>query len=250
MILDIALLVVLILFAFAGLSKGFLTTFINLVGVLISVVVAVFTCRFVAEFLNNMFKITKTFINMFLPQLKNMGAIMDTTINNAGELDATALEGITAKGKFGGPLTNIIKKIIQGNEAKIIGGTPAEYVAEVLGTFATIVLSAILVFVLVRIILKILSRMFATKGPRTVNGMDKALGLICGIVQGLIFVGIILVVAFVMYNIPTTAQWVTKAFDGSQVTVKVYHMFEKWLEEFMVNEKTLSIINTIISKAK
>jgi uncharacterized membrane protein required for colicin V production len=193
MILDIALVLIILFFAFFGFRKGFFYGLPRFAGLILSVVAAYFLFDPVANFLKE-----KTGIYDFIYELiyKNVSSFINSYAggNPSGVPSA---------------LTNAIT-----DTAKKAAETGAEKIAETV--FNIIVF--LLIFVIIKILFMLLCNMFSKKtNDGFIGGFDGVLGLLLGAVKGVILVFIIVIVILPLSFIisPDVYSWVTEQMGSS-----------------------------------
>ncbi|MCL2621504.1 MAG: CvpA family protein [Firmicutes bacterium] len=245
MIIDIAVLIVLLIFALIGAVRGFWSMLKSLVKTAIGITVAIFTCKYLATFIDGLLNISGNIAKMIVPELKKLGEIMGTSItsDNAYLLDTPNLN---TSGTFGG-IVSVVEKMIVGNQ-DIIGKTPADYVGSVLAGIALLLISASLIFSAVVVTLTIIGKIFNNKDSvGYVHGLDKTLGFTLGLTYGLMAVAVLFVGIFIAYTIPTTTDLLAQGFDNTFFSHKFYSIFEHQLEQLITSKSFTNFVYKLIT---
>ncbi len=192
--LDIVVIVLLVLFALYGLSKGFLSSLLSLVNVLVSFVAAIFLAKPLATFINGATNWGGKLCELISNKLAGVG-----TLGTALEVATPASEVVANSGGFTGFFKWLVPKLV-GDNVIAAGVTPASYFGNYLGSLCLIVICGIIVFILIRIVVALLQLLFKKLRTNSIIGsIDKLLGFLFGAVKGFL---VICVLIFTINFIP------------------------------------------------
>lgn len=218
-VIDIIVIAVLLVFGIIGMVKGFLNTLLSLFSTVASLGVAIFCAKPVAKFLNKIFGL--------------VGAI-------GGKISASLASSITpfASGDYTGEMTGaqlkeyfaadgltfqerIFKLFVEDGQTFNTDESIVNYLGERLAAVIAVVIAAVVVFILLKIAVLLLAKLFdALTKNKAISGLDRAMGLIFGLVKASILICVTLAVFYVIAN-STVQGWI----DNSVVT--------KWLYQYV-----------------
>ncbi len=225
--IDIVFIVLIIIFALWGLKQGFLASLISLVGIALSVVLAVWLAPMFGSFLDNLFGggISKMFTDTMTGVVSNFGA-PDYEVTEATKA-STLIEGFNISG-----ILKSLLLIMLGSKTIASGQNVQEWFSSQLGGLLTTVCSAVLLFLLIRIALALLGKLFdKITENRAINGLDRVLGLAFGALKGLIYVGFAIAIINLLCVVPSINDFVTKWLDKTTLL----NDYAKWVFELLDN---------------
>lgn len=233
--LDIVVIALLVLFALYGLSRGFLSSLLGLVNVLVSFVVAIFLAKPCATFINNATNWGTKLCELIGDKLATIGTLGDplAVATPAGEVVANSA-GFTGFFKW------LIPKLV-GDATISAGVTPASYFGNYLGMLCLIVICGIIVFILIRIDVALLQLLF--KKLRTnaiIGGVDRLLGFLFGAVKGFL---VICVLIFTINFIPVANNKFHEVSDQTVITRGISNGVEsvtEWISKNIDFKKIIS----------
>lgn len=233
--IDIIFIVLIILFALWGLKKGFLSSLISLVGITVSIVLAVWLAPYFTNFIDGIFG--NSISNMFINMMKDFVA-------GFGNLDYVTSIDIQASEIINGFQANGIVKtlldVMLGGEIIAQGTNVLAWFSTKLGGLVTTLCGALVLFLLIRILLALLSKLFdKITENRAINGLDRVLGLLLGAVKGLIFVAVVVAVINILCVIPSVNDFVTKWLDKTSILNDYVHwifeLFDSFTEKYNIS---------------
>ncbi len=184
--LDIVVIVLLVLFALYGLSKGFMSSLLSLVNVLVSFVAAIFLAKPLATFINGATNWGSKLCSAIANKLATVG-----NLGTALEVATPASQVIEESAGFTGFFKWLMPKLV-GNGVIAEGVTPASYFGNYLGSLCLIVICGIVIFILIRIAVALLQLLFKKLRTNSIIGsVDKILGFVFGAVKGFVAICII-----------------------------------------------------------
>ncbi len=188
-IIDIVVAALIILFALMGLFRGFAKTFISAFGSILSLILAVLLASTVATFLQNKFGLITKISDGLAGVLTNIFGeqIMDTTL-------AQATEENLAQAGVAGWIANIILSI-RGADNIDMDITLNQIICPVFGYYITVIISIIALYIILRILLFLIGEIIKKLSKISIIGaVDKTLGLFLGLIRGIIFVQIAILI--------------------------------------------------------
>lgn len=146
-------------------------------------------------------------------------------------------------------LFNLEDKILDkldGGEAgtfKIFG---SEFSNPEIAKFCVWIITAIALFLLVKLVIFILSKVFekVTQNKPVISGINRALGLVFGIVKGAVVAVILLALLSAGAQLPIIGNTISDKIAETKVTSFAY----KYVDEFVENQLTKENIDNLISK--
>jgi len=93
----------------------------------------------------------------------------------------------------------------------------------------------VIAFIIIRLIIFFLAKIFDAlkKKSLAINGLDKTIGLILGIVKGLIFFAIVCVVANLLQTVPAVADALDTVFTGSNIAKPLYDFITGFVNNYI-----------------
>lgn len=223
-VIDIIVIAVLLVFAIIGMVKGFLNTLLSLFSTLASFGVAIFCAKPVSQFLNKIFN----FVGFIASKLVGPLTGTITPFETSGATEA--LTGAQVKEYFAADGLSFQERIFSlfiddsatfeyMESAAASDQNVIQFIAEGLAAIISVIVSAILVFILIKIAVLLLSKLFnAITKIRAINGLDRTLGLLVGVIKASFLICLTLGVFYLLAN-NTVQGWI----DNSTVTKWVYN---------------------------
>lgn len=225
--IDIVFIVIIVLFALWGLKKGFLASLISLVGITLSVVIAILLAPTFASFIDGIFGggITDMFTGL-----------MSGVVSDFGSYDFPTSAAVPASDYINTfNVSGILKSLLiamLGSETIPAGANVAEWFSTQLGGLLTTLCSAIVLFILIRIALAMLAKLFdKITENKTVNGLDRVLGFVFGAFKGLLYVAVAIALINLLCVIPFINDFVTEWLNKTTLL----NDYAKWIFELLDN---------------
>lgn len=240
--IDIVVLCVLIVFGIVGMIRGFLDTLISLFGNLFSLGIAILCSKPVSKFLDSIFhivdgiggKIASSLSGTVKPFVDNIEAVNDGVLTGAELKDY--MKGDSLANRALKLFVEDSKEFVrtEGTDAAAMDTQVVNYVGAQIAKIVAIVIAVIVMFVIIRIAILLLAKLFdALSKNKVVSGIDRAVGLLFGLIKGSILVCIVLAVFYLIAN-QTVLNWI----DGSTITKWVYTYVCEFVE-FLVSKFNL-----------
>ena len=213
---DIAVVIIMVIIAIIGISKGFLKSLIGLFGTLVTLALAVWLAKPVGDLINSWWGLNEVFAGLIEPTIAGAFDVSSATEFNAFGMLLAAI--------FGAPVSFPV---------------PAEYItgiAEQLGTLLSTVASAVVLFIIIKIIVWLLSRLFdAITKNRVVNGLDRLLGFVFGLLKGALFVAIVFgVLSVVCASVSVVADWFLPLLESSPISKWAYGYVAEFVNNILL----------------
>lgn len=236
-VIDIVVIAILLVFGIIGMVKGFLNTILSLFSSVASLGVAIFCAKPVAKLLDKVFGIVGSIGGKIASSLA--GTIKPFQDGFAtSELTGEGLKNYLAEGGLSFQ-ERVYKLFIEDSKTFTMGENTAEatdrlvvqYIGERLAAIIAVVIATIVVFILLKIAVLLLSKLFdALTKNRAIGGLDRALGLIFGLVKASLIICVALAVFYIIAN-STVQGWI----DNSTVT--------KWIYQYVTE-----LVDTLVHK--
>lgn len=231
-VIDIVVIAVLALFGIIGMIKGFLNTLISFFGNLASIGVAILCAKPVAKFLDSVFGIVSKIgdkiaggLANIKPFASNIAAVGDNVLTGAelkeympsGSLYERALKLFVEDGKEFTMTTETAEQM----DTQVV-----QYIGQRVAGILAIVIAAIVMFILLRVAILLLAKLFnALSKNKAIGGLDKAVGLVFGLLKGAILVSLVLGIFYLIAN-ETVNGWI----ENSVVTKWIYNYICQFIE--------------------
>jgi uncharacterized membrane protein required for colicin V production len=241
-ILDIAIIVILLIFSIAGFSKGFLSSLLKLFSSVASLAIAVWLAKPVAVFIDGLTNLSNWFAEEIGAAIAGIDTFFTATVGvtpstawtPGGSIVGSDLKTAIDAGVTG--LSDIFKTalnfLIQDDVVLESGTVISEWFGEILGGIAMLIVAAIVVYIAIRIAIGILSKIFdaITKNP-AIGGLDRLLGLAFGAVKGALLIAIIFGVYSVVVVIPGVETATSSFLDNSLIGKEIYNIVSEFVVE-------------------
>ena len=210
--LDIAFVVILVIFSIVGAKKGFVASFFGFLSTIVALVAAFFLCDKVIGWTNGLFGLDGV-IGGALTEMFGATEIMQTDISESGV--AAAVEGMLLPAFL---KTAIVEAIaVEGAAA---GTTLAMLAGDVVAAFVLRSLTFLLIVILVKLFFAIFTGLFQKAADQWLmtQAVNSVLGALVGLVKGFIILSIVISIVGLLPIEATTA-----FFDQTLLLKEVYH---------------------------
>lgn len=192
-IIDIAVVSLIIVFAVLGIIKGFAKTFIATFGTLISLLLAILLAKSVAGFLEENFMLATKLsekLTGFLEKIFGADAI--------GGTFGDANEQTLSSGGFAGWLIRAVLSL--KTEGTIVDGYPLnEVLSKIFAYYITVIIAVLILYILFKIVFFIVGDLIVkARQFEPVNAIDRLLGLLLGVVRGIVVVNLLIMIISVI----------------------------------------------------
>ena len=210
--IDIAVIVILIISALIGVSKGFLKSLIGLFGTVVTLALAIWLAKPAADLINGWWGLDATF-----------GGLVNGPVSEAFAETIPNAFGMLLSAIFGVPPSPVTPAYIDGICAQ-------------LGSIMSTVVVAVGLFIVIKIIVWLLSKLFdAITKNRAISGLDRILGFVFGIVKGAVFVVVVLGLLFLLGTyVPAISGWFNPLLADSPITNWAYGFIADFVEYTLI----------------
>jgi uncharacterized membrane protein required for colicin V production len=188
-IIDIVVFALIVLITIRGFIRGFIKSFLSTFGTILSLLFAVLLASSTTNFLENNFGLVTAISGGLSDVLTKVfgDSIMNTTL-------AQATEGALNEAGLAGWIVQIILSV-QADGSIPTDVTLNQIICPVFGYYVSLAISAIILFILFKIIFFIVGEIVSkNKKLPLLRGVDKVLGLVFGLFQGVIIIEFILLI--------------------------------------------------------
>ena len=218
-IIDISLLLIIVIFVVVGYFRGFLKTILSLLGTVGSLVISYFVKDFFAGILNNWFGLGDKIANVISKQVSELAPTFSSvTVGTVEELLSLINESEVGL---------IYKKIFSMLVPDSISAssTVAQVVGSAVGSIAVVIIAFLVVFLLIKLLVFLLNKIVKKIPKRSLFGKaNRALGAIGGLINGLIILGVILVVLNFLCMIPSLSSLIYPVIEKTYITKHIYQL--------------------------
>ena len=235
LIIDIAIIVSLLIFAIIGLKKGFLHSVLSLFSWAFCLLVAFLTAKYVATWINGIYDFATLIGDKISSGLIDGNNFFTQAVNTF----ASKEEIIAAiPGETNGFVKQIIKVVFTNSAVDMTStATIGSIIGYSLGQVTTIVIAGILIFIILKIAVALLTKLFNKIAKTKVLGaLNKVLGGILGVLKaGFIILGLNLVLVG-LSMLPVVNKTLTPLIQENTYVEKfVYNSTDKLFEKYIVD---------------
>lgn len=196
-VIDIVLSVIILIFVIIGFSKGLLKSIISLFGNLFCIIISFLLAKPLATFLQNTFGMASS-----------IGGQLVNSVSSTIPTFTDPMEGSAVLEQMNDPslITTLIKKFIDPTVTYASSDELLTVIGDSLGALASIAISIIIAFIVIKIVILLLSKLFdAITKQRAINGMDRLLGGVFGLIKVAVFIVVAMSILYILSPIiPTT----------------------------------------------
>ncbi len=232
--IDIIIVAIVAIFSIIGYKKGLLKSVLSIFSWGVCILIAIFTAKHVAGWLNHIKDFSGLIGNKISKSLIKSNEFFALNINLFGGKDAL----INAIPSNVNSLTQqLIKVVFSSNKVDFSNSDSiGSVVGESLGHIAMIVITGILIFIVLMIIIALLRKIFGNIEKTTIlGGLNKFLGLILGIIKATLIVGIINLFLVASSLIPFVNKTITPIIkENTYVERYAYKATDKLFEKYVI----------------
>ena len=180
LIIDVLIVGALIIFGIIGFNKGFLKSLISLFSWIVCIIIAIFTAKYVAGWINGVYDFSG-----FIGE-KIANALIDTNeffARAISEFENTQQIIGSLPSDLNGLLRQLIKVVFSNTSVDMTStDSIASVVGSSLGHICMVIIAGILVFIVLKIVVALLSRLFDNIArTKILGGLNKVIGLLFGV---------------------------------------------------------------------
>lgn len=236
--LDIVFVVIVLIFGFIGLKRGFLKSILALFTFAVTLALVIWLAPKVVPVVDGWFNgALSTFFT------EKMAGLVDSfggpDIGHTLTEDKSTYDIIDGFTGVSGVFLSLLK-IVVGNKVLVSGTEVSPYFSTALGNFVTLFVGAVVLYILIEIILGLLAKLFdKIEENRAISGLDRVMGFLLWVVKGLLIVAIILVICKIISFLPLVNEFISNLLDSSDWLSRyanwLYEMLDKLIEQIDFN---------------
>lgn len=242
--LDVALIIILVLFVAIGFWKGFMFSILSLFSSFINFMIALFLTKPTVTLFNNWFKLDSALTKGFAKKISGMHEGFNTNLVGMSNADIKSHISTTLKeGEF--PLPKIFNSMLKVNSEKIGNKTSltlTDILSKSLGTFFSLVITFVILFILIYIILFILSKLskkaHESEGVRTI---DRILGVVFGIAKYAVTI-VFLFAILSLFKEGGVLKPVFEYIGKSEISKFVYSNVNHFVDKYITLSNVVSLV--------
>ena len=184
-IIDIAVVLVLVIFALIGLKKGLFKTVLSLFSWVVCLAIAIFTAKYVAGWINGIYNFSGLIGGGIEKGFTNSNAFFGTAVSTFNGDKAALFSAIPTE--INGFVRELIHMVFNSVNLENVtaDATVGAIMGSTLGHICMVVISGILVFIVLKIVVALLSKLFENiEKIKILGGLNKVLGLALGLIKG------------------------------------------------------------------
>ncbi len=236
-IIDVVLVTILVIFGIIGFNKGFLKSLISLFSWVVCLVIAIFTAKYVASWINGIYDFSSLIGGKIAESLSSTNDFFSQTIASFESKDAI-LEGINNIEGLNGVLKQIIRMVFSNTNVDMTSEETVGAIAGAsLGHVIMIIIAGVLVFIVLKIIVAILSRLFDNiERTKILGGLNKVFGLIFGVLKAGCVIVVLNCILVGLSLIPAVNNTITPVIqDNTHIEKFVYNQTDKIVEKYIID---------------
>ena len=231
LVIDIIVVAVLVIFGIIGFCKGFFKSILSFFSWAVCLIVAVFSAKYVANWLNHIYDFSGLIGRGISNELLSYNEYFSTLATNYNVDNIPSGMGLL------GQLTKVVfSSNIEGNFAE--NETIASVVGASLGHVVMVIITAILIFVILKIVLFIINKIVdkITK-TKVIGVLNKIFGLVFGVLKAGFIVVVFNVVLVFLTLIPAVNNTITPLVqENTYVERVIYNQTDRFVEKYIINE--------------
>lgn len=240
LIIDVVIIGVLLIFGFVGLKKGFFKSVISLLSIAVCLAVAVFTAKFVANWINGIYNFSALISGKVSSGLNGTNEFFALPIATYASKDAL-IAAIPAN--INKLLAQVVKVVFNNSniDYATAEGTIGEVVGSSIGQIAMIIIAGILIFVVLRLAIMLLSKAFDNLAKiKMIGWLNKVLGFLFGAIKAGCVIIILNCVLIGLSLIPAVNKTITPIIqDNTHVEKVVYNTTDKFVGKYIIEGNLL-----------
>lgn len=235
-IIDVAIVAILVIFALIGLKKGLIQSVLSLFSWFVCIIVAVLTAKYVAGWINGIYNFSGLIGNSISKSLIKTNEFFAQSIN---VFEATGKDALIASipNNTNKLLAEIIKIVFNSSDVNMAStDSIGSVVGESLGHICMVIIAGILVFVVLKIVVALLSKLINNlERIKVIGGMNKILGLVLGALKASLIIFAVNIVMVGLTLMPTANKIITPILqDNTKIERFVYNQTDKLFEKYII----------------
>lgn len=235
--LDVIVLAIVAIFGLAGLKKGFMLSLISIFSGIVTLVIAYFLAKPVANWLASL-ELVQTWVFADTNSLKaTLGGLIPAELAAVELGDKVQIVGSIALTKFSMMAKTLGELIVNAKLDATVYPTVGAALSQVLANLAYTIIVGILLFIIMRIIFGSVKRALENRrNERGVSGLNRFLGFALGIVKGAAIM-VALLTAIFLFQGKNFVSPIIQEIDKSVVTKPIYTMVDDIATKAMESEE-------------
>ena len=237
LVIDVLIVAIVVIFALIGFKKGFLKSIISLFSWVVCLLVAIFTAKYVARWINGIYDFSALIGGRIEDSLVNLNEYFSKSISSFGKDKDALIAGLENVEGLNGLLKQLIKVVFSNTAVDMSSeATVANVVGASLGQIAMVIIAGILVFIVIKIVIAILSRIFDNIArTKVLGGLNKILGLVFGIIKAACIVVLFNGLLVSLSLIPPVNKTITPLIqDNTHVEKFIYNKTDELVGKYII----------------
>ncbi len=237
--IDVAIVVLVALFALIGFKKGFFKSVISMISTLVILIVSILCASPLAKLINKIYDFTGLIAGKLTKAIASMGSFYSQEI-------PAGVSGSDIAGSIPSSTNGFLKKLMSYvlkplKASEIEGETVAEIVSGAFASIIMVIIAGILLFIALKIVIAIASRLFDNITRNRVFGAtNKFLGFAFGAVKGFLIVIVFTIVLTFMTVVPFVNTKLTPIIqDNTKIAKPIYNYTDEMVEKYIVDGKVI-----------
>lgn len=234
LIIDVLIIGALVIFGIIGFNKGFLKSFISLFSWVVCIIIAIFTAKYVASWINGIYDFSAL-----------IGDKIANGLINANEFFARAVSEFSSTediinnlpSDLNGLLRQLIK-VVFSNTSVDMSSTDsiASLVGSSLGHICMVIIAGILVFIILKIVIALLSRLFDNIArTKILGGLNKVFGLLFGLLKAGCVIVLLNCILVALSLIPAVNDTITPLIqDNTHIEKVIYNKTDEFIGKYII----------------
>lgn len=238
-IIDIVIILACIISGIIGLKKGFLQSILSIFSWSVCILVAIFTAKYVAGWINGIYDFSSLIGDKISNSLIASNKFFGTAINTFANKEEI-LSNIPAN--VNGLLLQLIKVIFTNSAVDMTSDeSVGHFIGNALGYISIVIIAGVLVFIVLKIVVALLSKVFDNiNKTKVIGGVNKGLGFALGLLRALIIIAIINFVLVGLSLIPAINQFLTPIIkDYTYVEKFIFNITDMIFGKYVIEGNTI-----------
>lgn len=234
-VIDIALILLLVIFGIIGFKKGFFKSILALFSWIVCIAIAVFTAKFVAGWLNGIYDFNGLIGGFITNGLVNGNKeFFSITAGSLGSSQAV-IDAIPQG--TNGLLAQLIKVVFSNVEVTSeTTATIGELVGTSVGSIVMLIITGILIFIILKLAIFILTKFFDNiTRIRVLGGVNKIFGLLFGVVKAALIIIILNCILVGASLVPALNNTITPVIQNNTTVEKfIYNKTDEFVGKYVI----------------
>ena len=233
-IIDVAIVAFLVIFAIIGYKKGFLKTIISFFSWTVCLGVAIWLARYVAGWINKIYDFTAFFGDKITNNLINSNNFFDSAINSFSSKEELQS---SVNSNTSGILNKLLALVFKGDIDMTSELSVGHFAGYALSQVCVVVVCGILTFIVLRVAVMLLTKLFDNiERTKVLGGLNKILGSVLGVVKVACVVVMLNAIVIMLTLIPAVNNTIKPLVQENTYCEKViYNACDKFMEKYVIN---------------